>query len=167
MAQTFRDPVRNINPEILANLELVDTRVYPLPGGTGPKWINEIDPRLATLSKTISATTSDKTVYYEAIASVRDKKTKTFYVAFRETADALYAATRPELKKYPEWLMQTDRKQNERLVFIYMVIRHPTQVAVMRSHEDWLQPLPESIVGKATFDAIWHLLAQQNIIPAR
>jgi hypothetical protein len=157
--QTFRDPVRNLNPEVLGNLELVDTRVYPLQGGTGRRWTNEIDPRHVHLIKTGTTPVGDDVTFYEHIASIRDKRSQTFYVAFRETADAQYAREK-DLKKFPKWVMDLDQKQAERLVHIYMVMKHPSQVAVMRSHEDWLAPIGDP----AVFDACWHFLAKHNVV---
>ena len=156
----YRDPVRNLNPEVLANLELVDNRVYPLPGGTGRRWTNEVDSRLSSLAGTTPV--GDVVTFYEAIASVRDKRTKTFYVAFRETVDA-QLARESDLTKYPEWLMKSNEKQRERLIHIYMVMKHPKDVPIMRSHEDWLAPIGDP----AVFDAVWHFLSQNNVVPAQ
>ena len=162
LTQQYRDPVRNLNLEVLSNLEMVDTRVYPLPGGKGRRWINEIDPRLTNLIKTGATPKGDDVVFYEHIASVRDKRTKVFYIAFRETADAQLARERDPIK-YPEWLMKSPEKQRERMVFIYVVMKHPKDIPIMRSHEDWLS----QITDVATFDAVWHFLAQNNIMPAQ
>ena len=41
--------------------------------------------------KTGSTPVGEDVTFYEHISSVRDKKTKTFYIAFRETADAQLA----------------------------------------------------------------------------
>lgn len=163
MATTaFRDPVRTVNREVLDSLELTDTRVYPLPGGKGRRWTNEIDSRLSALTKLGSSPVGEEVTFYEHIATVRDKRSKTFYVAFRETADA-QLARESDLKKYPEWLMKTNEKQRERLIYIYMVVKHPKDVAIMRSQEDWLAPIDQQT---ATFDAVWHFLSQHNIVPA-
>jgi hypothetical protein len=156
----FRDPVRNINREILASLEVVDTRIYPLPGGKGRRWTNEIDPRLTTLKKFGDTPHGDEITFYEHIATVRDKRSKVFYVAFRETIDAQLARER-DLTLYPEWLMKTPQKQKERLIHIYMVKKHPSQVPIIRSHEDWLG----DIADEPTFDALWHFLSKNNIVP--
>lgn len=161
MPRQFKDPVRNLNQEILANLELVDTRVYPLPGGTGRRWSNEIDSRLSGLLKTGGTPVGDNVTYYEHVAAVRDKKTKIFYVSFRETVDAQLAREQ-DLAKYPEWLMKSREKQRERLIFIYWVKKHPSEIPIMRSQEDWLAPIEDT----ATFDAIWHFLSKHNIVPA-
>jgi hypothetical protein len=161
-AQKYRDPVRSLNLEVLSNLEMVDIRVYPLPGGKGRRWTNEIDPRLSSLVKTGSTPIGEDVVFYEHIASVRDKRTKTFYIAFRETADAQLASER-DLVKYPEWLMKSNEKQRERMIFIYLVMKHPKDIPIMRSHEDWLAPIADA----AIFDAVWHFLAQNHIMPAQ
>jgi hypothetical protein len=161
MTPALRDPVRPLNLEILANLEMVDNRVYPLPGGKGRRWTNEIDPRLSALTKTGSTPTGEEVVFYEHIGTVRDKRSKVFYIAFRETADA-QLARESDLTKYPEWLMKSREKQNERLVYIYVVMKHPKDIPIMRSHEDWLMPIEDSTV----FDAVWHVLSQNGVVPA-
>lgn len=158
----YRDPVRNLNQEVLASLEMVETRVYPLPGGTGRRWTNEIDPRLSSLVKAGSTPTGDVVTFYEHIASIRDKRTKVFYVAFRETVDAQLAREN-NLVKFPEWLMKSNEKQRERLIHIYVVKKHPKDVPIMRSQEDWLSPIEDA----ATFDAVWHFLSQNGVVPAK
>jgi hypothetical protein len=160
MSSAYRDPVRALNPEILAGLELVETRVYPLPGGTGRRWTNEVDARLSGLAGTTPV--GDNITFFEHIALVRDKRAKVFYVAFRETVDAQLARESDPLK-YPEWLMKHNAKHNERMIYIYMVKKHPKDVPIMRSQEDWLEPIGDPQV----FDAVWHFLAGHNVVPAR
>jgi hypothetical protein len=135
-ASKFRDPVRPVSSEILSRLELVSDHISPLLGGTGRRLYADPDPRLSKLQDP----TGDKVSYYEHIASVRDKGTDKFYVAFRETADALLARSQ-DFRKYPEWLMKTTQKHKERMIFIYHVYRHPSKVPILRSHEDWLRPI--------------------------
>lgn len=156
----YRDPVRNLNPEILSNLELTETRIYPLPGGTGRRWTNDIDPRLVHLKSIGGSPTGEEVTFYEHIASVRDKRSGVWYVAFRETVDA-QLARESDLKKYPEWLMKSNEKQRERLIHIYVVIKHPKDVPIIRSQEDWLSPISDP----ATFDAVWHFLSQNGVVP--
>lgn len=159
-APVLRDPVRNLNPEVLANLEVVDTRVYPLPGATGRRWSNEVDSRLSNLLKTGGTPVGDNICYFEHIATVRDKRSKVFYVAFRETADAQLTRESDPIK-YPEWLMKSKEKQDERLIYINVVTKHPKDIPIIRSQADWLS----DIADPATFDAIWHFLAKNNIVP--
>jgi hypothetical protein len=153
----FRGPGKDINLEVLSSLELVETRIYPLPGGTGRRWTNEIDARL---SKAGLTPVGDVVTFYEHIATVRDKRTKTFYVSFRETVDAQLAREKdPTL--YPEWLMKSKEKQRERLIHIYMVMKHPSTVPIIRSQDDWLATIPNDSV----FDALWYFLSQNNVVP--
>lgn len=158
MATTqFKDPVRSVNVEVLNRLEMVSDHVTPLPGGTGRRLSGAPDPRLTKLQDV----KGDTVAYYEHIATVRDRKTAQFYVAFRETEDALFARSQ-DTEKYPEWLMKTPEKLNERMIFIYQVYRHPVDVPVLRSHEDWLTP----ITNPSVFDAIAYFLSKNHVISA-
>ncbi len=152
----YLDPVRSINSELLHRLEMVSDHVSPLPGGSGRR-LGGADPRFTKLQDT----TGDTITYYEHIASVRDKKTGIFYVAFKETADALFARSQ-DMEKYPEWLMKTKEKQNERMIFIHQVYRHPKDISVMRSHEDWLTP----ITDPSTFDTVAYFLSKSGVLTA-
>jgi hypothetical protein len=151
----YRDPVRPINNELLGNLELVSTKVYPLPGATGRRQEAQADARLSGL-KDLTAI-GDVVTYYEHIATVRDKKTSAFFVAFRETMDA-FLARQPDRAKYPEWLMKSPEKQAERKIHIYMVKGQPT--AAMRSHEEWLSHIEDLGV----FDVLSYFLHRQGVI---
>jgi hypothetical protein len=161
----LKDPVRPINQELLSYLELVSTHVFPLPGGSGPRVTSEVDARISKKKYVTGLKDATKggdfITYYEHICTVRDNNTKKFYIAFRETADALYARSQ-DAEKFPSWLMATREKMNERQLFIHEVVKHPNQVAVLRSHEDWLQPLnsPE------LFDAIVFFLSKNGVISA-
>jgi len=153
----LRDPVRPINAVILAGLTLESTKVFPLAGGTGRRQNSQADPRLSGL-KALTAK-GDEVTYYEHIATVRDKKNSHFYIAFRETMDA-FLARQQDPTKFPEWLMKSPEKQAERKIYVYRVLREPT--AVMTSHEQWLEPIPDG--DSAVFDAIAHLLHQHHVI---
>jgi hypothetical protein len=150
----FKDPVRALNAMLLHDLEMVSKKIYPLPGGTGRRWANEADPRLGNLQ----GLQGDQVCYYEHIASLRAPKARMYFVAFRETMDALLVRSK-DLEKFPEWLMKTPTKQKERMVYIYMVTKHPNEVAVMRSHEDWLTE-----IGKPDlFDALAYFLYKNQV----
>ncbi len=151
----FIDPVRSIEPELFSRLELVSTHVMPLAGGSGPR-INSIpDPRLPHLQ----GKSNNLITYYEHIATIKDTKTGVFYVAFRETPDALFARSQ-DLEKYPEWLMKTKEKINECRIFIYKVYKHPKQVGVLTSFEQWLTPIEQPSV----FDTIVCFLGKNNVL---
>lgn len=155
LTKDLKDPVRSINSELLERLEVVSTHVSPLQGGTGRRIGTVPDSRLTKLQGSIG----EDVTYYEHIASIRDKKTGQFYVAFRETPDALFARSQ-DLEKYPEWLMKTKEKINECMIFIYKVYRHPSTVAVVRSHEDWLTQITEP----STFDTVVYFLSRNSVI---
>lgn len=153
----YRDPVRPINTAFLAGLELTSTNVKPLPGGTGRRINNQVDPRLTGIAG--STAVGDEVCYYEHIATIYHRQTGKYFIAFRETMDAFLARS-TDLSKYPEWLMKSPEKQAERHVHIYMMTRLPSQVSVMRSHEDWLCDIQDT----AIFDALAYFLAQNNVI---
>jgi hypothetical protein len=168
---------RSINPALLGSLELVSDKIHPLPGATGRRLESEYDKRLSGLTGT---PTGDNVTYYEHIATLRDKASRGFFVAFRETMDAFLArfavcgCTSPAFDargqcqnclkwdptRFPEWLMKSPEKQAERFIHIYAVRCHPSQVAVMRSHEDWLTPIADD----QTFDTLAYFLEKQGIV---
>ena len=159
MTTTFRDPVRPISPEILGRLELVSDHITPLKGGTGRRVNNTVDPRLTKLQ----SPTGDEVSYYEHIATVRDKGTNKFYVAFRETADALFARSQ-DMEKFPEWIMKSMEKQKERMIFVYQVYKHPKDVSILRSHEDWLRPIASE--DPMLWDTVVYFLSRHGVITA-
>jgi len=116
---------------------------------------NVPDPRLSKLQDP----TGDTVAYYEHIASVRDRGTGKFYVAFRETGDALFARSR-DMEKYPEWVMKMPQKHKERMIFVYQVYRHPKDAPILRSHEDWLSPIQNELL----FDTIVYFLSKSDVI---
>lgn len=150
-------PVKQVKSEILNRLEVVSNHIYPLAGGTGRRVNNAPDPRFTKLQNV----TGDTITFYEHLATVRDRGGDTFYVAFRETPDALFARSQdPTL--FPEWLMKTKEKLAECQIFIYQVYRHPSKVGVLRSFEDWLKPIDDPSV----FDTIVYFLGKQNVLTA-
>lgn len=152
---SLKDPVRNVNQEFLAGLTLESNKVYPLPGGSGPRVNNVVDPRLTHLQGTPKG---DTVCYYEHVATVRHVPTNKFFIAFRETGDALLARQQ-DPTKYPEWLMKDTRKQAERQIHIYMVYKHPAHVKVMNSLEDWLAHLADDSI----FDSISYFLGKNGV----
>lgn len=154
----FKDPVRGVNSAFLAGLELVSNKIHPLAGATGRRLEDEVDARLSGLAGTTPV--GDEVTYYEHIATVYHRPTRQFFVAFRETMDAFMVRQR-DPSKYPEWLMKSPEKQTERHIHIYMVKCHPSEVAILRSHEDWLA----SISNDQTFDALHYFLVRNEVIP--
>ena len=156
---SFRDPVRHISPEILSRLEMVSDHISPLKGGKARRINNTPDPRLTKLQDP----TGDEITFYEHIATVLDRFTGKFYVAFRETADALFARSQ-DLEKFPEWIMKSPEKHKERQIFVYQVYRHPKDVPVMRSHEDWLRPIAAE--DPLLWDTLVYFLSKSGVITA-
>lgn len=160
----FRDPVRPVNPELLQHLEVLDTTLYPLPGGAFPRPAGP-DPRLSQLKLQVGAAGivkpkyGDLIVLYEHLATVRDRKSQQFYVIFRETMDALLLRQQDQTL-FPEWLMKHPVKKTELKIYIYRVTANPKLLPQVRSFEDWLAPVEE----EALHDAISHYLLKKEII---
>jgi hypothetical protein len=110
---------RKINQEFLAGLEITDERRYPMPGSVVK---NPGDPRI-NLSSTI-AKPSDTLIMAEHIASIRHKLQARIFIVYRDTVDALFMESQ-DLIKYPKWLMDDPRKQNERSIRINEMLRKP------------------------------------------
>ena len=165
MPQQYRDPVRSINAEFLSDLEVVSNKIYPLPGATFDR-PTIADPRVNL--KVSNVPQSNKITYFEHIATIRHKSTNRFFVAFRETMDALYARQQ-DTTKYPAWLMDSPQKKTELKTYIYAVRESspgvplvPSQMPKITNHEDWLVHIgdgPEWI-----FDTISYFLLKNNVI---
>ena len=155
-ALEYKDPVRRLNQEFLIGLELVSTKVFPLPGASGRRQSNNIDPRLTKLQ---GAPIGETVTYYEHIATIHHRASRLHFIAFRETMDA-FLARQMDTVKYPEWLIKSPEKQAERAVHIYAVAKHWSQVAVLRSHEDWLTHIHDP----AIFDSLAYFLARNSVI---
>ncbi len=152
----LRDPVRNINAEFLQCLSLAEAKVYPLPGGVFPRGS---DPDLR-LSKLTSWKHSDLITYYEHVATVKDTKTGTYYVAFRETMDALLAQQK-DPNKFPEWLMKHPVKRTECKIYVYVAYRHPKSVpGGVQVFTDWLQHIEQDWIQ----DTLFYFLLKKNVI---
>lgn len=146
---------QSVNNELLAQLELTSTKVYPLPGATLRRVTNDADPRLTHLQGTPQG---DKVTFYEHVATIRDKKTGTFFVAFRETMDALLAR-QSDTQKFPEWLMKHPAKKTELRVFIHQVTKHPSDPTV-ETHQDWLAEIGD----ESAFSTLAYFLLKAEII---
>jgi hypothetical protein len=153
---------RNVNQELLSRLTLEDNKTRPLPGGTGRRQSNQVDARLSKIAGTTPV--SDSITFYEHLATIRyrdpgDSKKDKFFVAFRQTMDALLLEQQdPSL--YPEYLMKDPVKKTELKTYIYQVTKHWKEVPILRSHEDWLS----HIADVPTFDTIAYFLLKYGII---
>lgn len=143
---------RPVNQEFLVGLEVLDNKIYPLPGAYG-KRPGDPDQRL----KHLVSKDSDIVCFYEHLATVRHRPTGIMFVAFRETMDALFMKQK-DPTKYPVWLMDHPVKKTELSTYIYRVKRPPDSND--RTHEAWL----DQIIDSTLFDTIAYYLLQQGII---
>lgn len=160
---TIKGPVKNVDMEFMRDLELVSSKVFPLPGSTFNR-NNYTDPRVH-VQNTVDAMQSDKITLYEHIATVRHTKTDMFYVAFRQTMDCLFMEQK-DVTKYPEWLMKSSQKQTELSIYIYQVKMinglhvFPSKIANLNSHEDWLKQIEDVRV----FETVANFLLKNDAI---
>jgi hypothetical protein len=158
----YRDPVRPIDVEFAHELEVLDQKVRPMPGSIVRR--KAVDPRLPHLKThftsdgTFGPKMSDVLALYEHLATIRHRRSRVLYVAFRQTLDALLDEQQ-DLQKYPEWLMKSDVKRTELKIHIAEVLRKPTGM----DDRGWLRALDGPLDEKA-FEAIVWFLLQKNII---
>jgi len=110
---------RNIDQEFLSQLEVTDERQYPM---TGAICKNPGDLRI-NLASTV-AKPSNELVLAEHLATIRHKASGRVFIVYRDTVDALFLESQ-DIKKYPKWLMDDPRKQNERSIRINEMLRAP------------------------------------------
>jgi hypothetical protein len=164
ISDKFRDPVRNVNKEFLAGLETVSNKIYPLPGATFRRGI-DIDPRLSKLHAMAGTPLKDEITYYEHIATVRNRVDNRYFIAFRQTMDALLIDFK-DPTKYPEWLIKSDIKKAELKTHIYAVKMFngqpvlPRNLTIIRTHEDYLEHIGQDWV----FDTIAYFLMTNKVI---
>lgn len=105
---------RTIDQEFLSQLEITDERRYPMPGAITK---NPGDPR-------IHVKPSDEVVLAEHLATIKHKSSGRIFIVYRDTMDALFMESQ-DLSKYPKWLMDDPRKQEERAIRINEMLRPP------------------------------------------
>lgn len=119
---------RKIDQEFLSQLEITRDDRFPLPGAVCK---NPGDSRINLVSTV--AKTSDEVILCEHLATIRHKSSGRIFIVYRDTVDALFLESQ-DLKKYPKWLMEDPRKQNERSIRINEMLRPPTD----KYDRDWL-----------------------------
>jgi|SRR5208282_1027546 len=137
---------RKINQEFLSNLEITDEKVYPMPGSVTR---NPGDPRI-NLSSNV-ARPHDELILAEHLATIQDKRTKRVFIVYRDTVDALFLESQ-DLTKFPKWLMEDPRKQQERSIRINEMLRPPTD----KYDKDWLS----DDLDDQTYDTLAYFLYQ-------
>jgi hypothetical protein len=111
---------RKVDQEFLSQLEITDDRRYPMPGAVTK---NPGDSRINVSSNTTRP--SDEVVLAEHLATIRHRSSGRVFQVYRDTVDALFLESQ-DTKKYPKWLLEDPRKQNERSIRINEMLRPPT-----------------------------------------
>jgi len=117
-----------IDEEFLSNLEVTRDDKFPLPGAITK---NPGDSRIH-LSSNI-AKSSDEIILCEHLATIRHKSSGRIFIVYRDTVDALFLESQDTIK-YPKWLMDDPRKQEERSIRINEMLRSPKD----KYDRDWL-----------------------------
>lgn len=110
---------RQIDQEFLSQLEITREDRFPMPGAVAK---NPGDPRI-NLSSNVSKP-SDEVVLAEHLATIRHRSSGRIFIVYRDTIDALFMESQ-DTKKYPKWLMEDPRKQQERSIRINEMLRPP------------------------------------------
>jgi hypothetical protein len=163
----YKDPVRNVDNDLLSHLEVVSKKIFPLPGATFDTTRNP-DARLPHLKPMSGLPGGEvrKITYYEHVATIRDFRSNKFFVAFRQTKDAQMLEQLDPVK-YPEWLIKDKIKDTELKIYIYAVRCDsngkpliPSKMPGLQTHEDWLTHIDTMWV----FDTVAYFLLKNNII---
>jgi hypothetical protein len=164
MVQTFRDPVRPIDAEWMAYLEVLDQDIRAMPGSFVSRK-GGVDPRLTGLKVMFTSTGAvgpregDEIALYEHVARVRHRTSGQQFVAFRETMDVLMARqTDPE--KFPMWVMNHPVKKTELRIYFARVLHKPSG----KYDNRWLEFLPETPAGDRIFDTLHFYLSRRGIL---
>lgn len=138
---------RQIDQEFLSYLEVTDDRHYSMPGAVCK---NPGDPRINLVSTV--AKPSDEVVLAEHLATIRHKSSARVFIVYRDTLDALFLESQ-DTTKFPKWLMEDPRKQNERSIRINEMLRPPTD----KYDRGWLGELDDR-----TYDTLVYFLYLQR-----
>lgn len=124
---------RQIDPEFISQLEITDERRYPMPGAIAK---NPGDPRINVDHP------SDEVILAEHLATIRHRSSGRIFIVYRDTVDALYLQSQ-DPKKFPKWLMEDERKQQERSIRVNEMLRPPND----KYDRGWL--------GEGLSDKLW------------
>jgi hypothetical protein len=94
-----------------------------------------------------------ETILGVLLAKIVHTPSKRVFYIVRDTIDALYAESQDRLK-YPQWLMDDPRKQNERAFRIYELVRPPKD----RYDHSWAGELDNK-----TYDTLAYFLYQYRM----
>lgn len=161
---TFQLPTRGVNMQWVLELELLEARVYPLPGGSVRRQTLDVDSRL----KVQDSKSTDVITFYEHVVSVRHKPTGKIYVAFRETMDALLAR-QADPEKFPRWLMVNSVKQTELHIHLLEAKANPTPIAKVKGlsevwFQQWLREIPSDEAGDSIHQSLSYFLISNKLV---
>lgn len=138
---------RKIDQEFLSQLEITDDRRYPMPGSTT---LNPGDSRIHLSSNV--ARPSNEVILAEHLATIRHRSSGRVFQVYRDTVDALFLESQ-DLIKFPKWLMDDPRKQQERSIRINEMLRPPAD----KHDRDWLS----GDLDDKTYDTLAYFLYLQ------
>lgn len=144
---------RHIDQEFLSKLELVRDYVAEkgseaaCPMTPGAVARNPGDPRINV------AKVSDEVIMARTLATIRHSTTGRVFVVYRDTIDAQHMESQ-DLIKYPKWLMNDQRKQQERSIRINEMLRPPND----KYDRTWLGDLDEKL-----YDTLAYFLYLQRV----
>jgi hypothetical protein len=135
MSDSIKLPSKGVNVEWMSQLELLEARIYPLPGASVKRSTLGVDERLIVRDPK----DSDEITFLEHVASVRHKPSMRIFVAARETMDALMRRQR-DPERFPRWLMQHPVKSTELHIHILEAVANPKPfIASLGKSEEWYQ----------------------------
>ena len=151
-------PSKSVDLEFMSGLELVDSNIYPLPGGVINRGSGDPDPRM-TIEHPQS---TDTLTFYEHLATVRHKDR--YFVCFRQTLDALYK-DQQDLVRFPKYVMQSGVKKTELKIFIWEVKANPKKMARnMDSGTTWFDQWLKEIEHEPAHDTLVYFLIHKSIV---
>lgn len=153
-------PTKGVNLEWMGQLELLEARVYPLPGASVRRGSLGVDPRLVVRD----AKSDDVITFLEHVASVRHKPTMQIYVAARETMDALLVRQQDPVK-FPAWLMKHQVKTTELHIHILRARCNPKPlIASKGTSEEWYRQWLAEIEEDWMHQTLTYYLLHNNFV---
>lgn len=140
---------REVDQELLPKLEIVHDYIAErgseeacslTPGAVAR---NPGDPRIKV------ARPSDEIIMARTLATIRNRATNQVYVVYRDTIDAQHMESQ-DLIKFPKWLMDDQKKHNERSIRINEMLRPPND----KYDRDWLS----GELDNKTYDTLVYFL---------
>ena len=159
-----------INREFLSGLELMQHKIFPLPGAQLPRRLVEDDDRIGPKPMIIGGASvgpkdSDIITFHEHLATVKHPPSRQMFVAFRQTLDFLLRQQKDPVR-FPRHLMLHPFKRTELKIYIYRVVKDPRspEFSVLRTSEQWWHKWLATVPEDAHHNTVAHFLMQRDII---